>query len=686
MAQLYTRRFVLGLFASIPFAALFRNPVLTASPNPAPVGSIVTVTGTDFGHARTRLLLDGVGATTNVFRPSRTGTFTVGVRVSATPKSQTLVAEQYSGGIWKVVARLAPLLTFTPVSGVDTTAPIVTGVNAINITNTTFTVTWTTNEPATSQVDYGTTTSYLLGPTVFNGAFVTTHQQLVSGLSPSTLYHYRVLSKDAANNLVTGSDQQITTIASGTDTTAPVISNIVASSITTTSVAISWTLDEPATGQVEYGLTTSYGQFSTLEASFVYSAHNQTLSSLTPNRTYHYRVRSQDASGNLAISGDRTFTTLASLATMYAPIYGSGFGMDSRNNYLVGGLGFGGTGTRKVAMRFIASQSSIPTAISVIERGQGGGAGYSGGTGGTVKCAIQADVGGYPSGTDLMVTSWAPGNPAGDWEKQPFHVFSGGVALTAGTRYHLVFTQADSAPQTNFISLNVSYIDTGAVFPAQRQPAFTNDLAMIVDVNSGWKAPGDGLSNPDPNQDTPVFDLVYANGKHDGNGYFSVILGATNSEISGTTKMARERFTVSGSDQLVNRMAFRAMRTASTGDLTIRLEDSAGTSIVSGTAPSSGFPLVGVPPNNFGSAWGIVDFSPAVTLLVGTTYNLRASCAAGTTYWTFALQEQNTFDADPDWGSRLFTDGGGERTTDGTNWTPFYEFAPVDAQFYLTFV
>ena len=39
--------------------------------------------------------------------------------------------------------------------------------------------------------------------------------------------------------------------------------------------------------------------------------HSVVLSGLTPSTTYHYQVLSQDGSGNLAISGDFTFTTLA---------------------------------------------------------------------------------------------------------------------------------------------------------------------------------------------------------------------------------------------------------------------------------------------------------------------------------------------------------------------------------------
>lgn len=96
----------------------------------------------------------------------------------------------------------------------------------------------------------------------------------------------------------------------GADTTKPVISSVTATNITNTGATINWNLSEVATGQVDYGTTTSYGQQSTKETSFNWDHHAQALSNLTPGTTYHYRVTSADQAGNQAVSGDFTFTTL----------------------------------------------------------------------------------------------------------------------------------------------------------------------------------------------------------------------------------------------------------------------------------------------------------------------------------------------------------------------------------------
>jgi hypothetical protein len=59
---------------------------------------------------------------------------------------------------------------------------------------------------------------------------------------------------------------------------------------------------------VEYGLTTVYGNSSSLNTSLV-TIHSVVLSGLSAGNTYHYRVKSKDASANQATSADYSFTT-----------------------------------------------------------------------------------------------------------------------------------------------------------------------------------------------------------------------------------------------------------------------------------------------------------------------------------------------------------------------------------------
>ncbi len=177
----------------------------------------------------------------------------------------------------------------------DTTAPAISNVAAGGITSTGATITWTTNENSDSQVEYGTTTSYGQSTTL-NPTLVTAHSQALSGLNSDTLYHYRVKSKDAAGNLAMSADFTFRTL----DATPPGISNVATEGITASSATITWTTNENSDSQLEYGPTTAYGQSTALNPALV-TAHSQGLSGLTAGTLYHYRVKSRDAAGNLAV-------------------------------------------------------------------------------------------------------------------------------------------------------------------------------------------------------------------------------------------------------------------------------------------------------------------------------------------------------------------------------------------------
>lgn len=98
------------------------------------------------------------------------------------------------------------------------------------------------------------------------------------------------------------------TILGPSDTAAPVISGVSSSGITSNTATIIWTTNENADSQVQYGTSTAYGSMTALNSSLS-TAHAQVLTGLAAGTTYHYRVRSKDAAGNLAVSGDYTFTT-----------------------------------------------------------------------------------------------------------------------------------------------------------------------------------------------------------------------------------------------------------------------------------------------------------------------------------------------------------------------------------------
>jgi len=85
-------------------------------------------------------------------------------------------------------------------------------------------------------------------------------------------------------------------------------------------VTIKWVTDQPANGKVEYGTDTNYGEVSSLDSNLS-TNHCIVLTGLSANTTYHFRVISQDESGNTGISDDYTFTTLPDHSNGYTCIW-----------------------------------------------------------------------------------------------------------------------------------------------------------------------------------------------------------------------------------------------------------------------------------------------------------------------------------------------------------------------------
>ena len=101
---------------------------------------------------------------------------------------------------------------------------------------------------------------------------------------------------------------EIGAVPTGPDEQAPQISNIQISEITTESARISWQTNEAATTQLAWGVSSSYGNLTTLENNNV-QQHSVVLTDLTPNTVYHFQALSEDAAGNAGRSDDQSFST-----------------------------------------------------------------------------------------------------------------------------------------------------------------------------------------------------------------------------------------------------------------------------------------------------------------------------------------------------------------------------------------
>jgi peptidoglycan hydrolase-like protein with peptidoglycan-binding domain/phosphodiesterase/alkaline phosphatase D-like protein len=200
--------------------------------------------------------------------------------------------------------------SFTTAASLDTTPPAVTLAAVTSLSATSATITWTTAEPATSQVEYGTSTNYG-SSTTMDSSLSLTHDVVLSNLSASTVYHYRIKSADESGNLTTTTDATFTTASVSvqvSDTTPPIISDISTASVFSTAVTIAWTTNELATSTLEYGITTNYGSSATLDTT-AFLLHDATILGLAPHTTYQYCIHATDIAGNVTNSCGHSFTT-----------------------------------------------------------------------------------------------------------------------------------------------------------------------------------------------------------------------------------------------------------------------------------------------------------------------------------------------------------------------------------------
>lgn len=95
----------------------------------------------------------------------------------------------------------------------DSTPPVISSVGSSNLADTAATIKWVTDEAANTAVDYGPTVAY--GSTMSNVTAVLNHAIALTNLTPATLYHYRVRSRNNSGLQSTSGDFTFTTLPPG---------------------------------------------------------------------------------------------------------------------------------------------------------------------------------------------------------------------------------------------------------------------------------------------------------------------------------------------------------------------------------------------------------------------------------------------------------------------------------------
>lgn len=254
----------------------------------------------------------------------------------------------------------------------DGVPPDISNVQVVDITESSVTVTWETDEDADSLVNYGAQPDY--GIVRIPETERREHSVTLDNLEPGRTYYFRVVSADDGGNQGISADYQIQTsgtpsetgtgVGPGqTDSTTPTENQVVVESQTTqeiiekiqqinnpqqikeiqnelikaiegitedltivgpptvtpetTTALIEWRTDRVANSEVVFSPASSFtpGNYAFSQASTGGSTENHSirLIGLEPFTEYHFLVRSTDEFGITGESLDFTFTTKASL-------------------------------------------------------------------------------------------------------------------------------------------------------------------------------------------------------------------------------------------------------------------------------------------------------------------------------------------------------------------------------------
>jgi chitodextrinase len=197
------------------------------------------------------------------------------------------------------------------VKGSDVVPPVISGVSVVNITASSAVVSFSTNEEAYVQVEYGK--NNLLGSlTGLTTVSSKNHAVTLTNLSAATTYSYRIIAKDLSGNQVFSEVLSFKTKEGPEDPNNNPDAlikflQITLSNVSNTSVTINWTTDKPATGFIEYG-PGSTDAFNGFEAASTVN-HVMQLNSLTPSTLYRYKLTAIGASNNRVTSGVLMFKT-----------------------------------------------------------------------------------------------------------------------------------------------------------------------------------------------------------------------------------------------------------------------------------------------------------------------------------------------------------------------------------------
>ena len=177
----------------------------------------------------------------------------------------------------------------------DTSAPRFARLPAATPNDSSAVISFTTNELCTAEVRYGLTGAYELGAVPVL-TLSTVFEVTLTGLVPDTTYHYNVVITDTRGLTAQSGDRTFRTLETADIEPPQIVSGPFVISLTQTEATIGWHTNESGTSLAEYGLTVGLGLLR--EGLPNVFQHEVTLTNLTSDTRYYYRVGTADVAGN----------------------------------------------------------------------------------------------------------------------------------------------------------------------------------------------------------------------------------------------------------------------------------------------------------------------------------------------------------------------------------------------------
>ncbi|MEI6054285.1 MAG: fibronectin type III domain-containing protein, partial [Candidatus Saccharibacteria bacterium] len=191
----------------------------------------------------------------------------------------------------------------------------------------TFKITWDSNVPTTSVVEYSPEGGK--SQEAVKTKLDLKHEIIISGLFDNTFYLINTVGVDQYGNRVVSDLQRVKT---NFDTRPPLLTSPSVEVSSTdfgaqskSQVVVSWETDEPSTSQVEYGVGVTGENYDnkSQEDALLTTSHVVIITGLSPSSAYHLRAISSDASGNRGVSEQESILTEQARSSILDVIIGS---------------------------------------------------------------------------------------------------------------------------------------------------------------------------------------------------------------------------------------------------------------------------------------------------------------------------------------------------------------------------